>query len=335
MAVLYVASEDEGAGKTTLCVTLARLIADQGRRAVVFKPLAGEGREQDSDPDVAIYGKLLGQTTEGWPVAASNRRLDAGLLGRIETVFADVSAGADAVIIEGSSALSRERTRRLVEALDARVLVVVRYRHDLSADGLTGWKQEMGELLAGVLINGCTLHMGHEARTGLLPAMESKGLISFGLVPEDRRLLGVSVRQLADHLGGRFIVCEEKADALVEHLMVGGMGMDPGEYYFRERENKAVIGRGDRPDIHMSALATPTACMVLTKGIEPIEYVKYEAEQEEVSVMVVETDTLETMDAVGSLVDRARFDHPLKLERYGELLEEHADLPGLLGLLGI
>jgi len=335
MAVLYVASEDEGAGKTALCATLARLVADQGRRAAVFKPLSGEGLAQDSDPDVAVYEKLLGQAAEGWPLAASDRRLDADFLGRIESVLADVSAGADVVIIEGSSALSRERTERLARALGASVVLVARYEHDLSAGGLSGWKQQMGELLAGVLINGLTVHMGHEARTHLMPAVESEGLTSFGLVPEDRRLLGVSVRQLADHLGGRFIVCEEKADALVEHVMVGGMGMDPGEYYFIERENKAVISRGDRPDIHMSALATPTACLVLTKGIEPIEYVKYEAEQEEVSVMVVETDTLETMGAVDSLIDRARFDHPLKLERYGELLKQHGDLPGLLGLLGI
>ena len=335
MPVLYVASDEEGAGKTALCATLAGLIAEQGRRAVVFKPLSGEGREQDSDPDVAIYGKLLGQATEGWPGAASNRRLDAGLLGRIETVFADVSAGADAVIIEGSSALSGERTNRLAKALDASVLVVVRYRRDLSAEQLRHWTVDLGERFAGVLVNGCTLYTDHEARSELLPSIASNGMTSFGLVPEHRQLLGVTVRQLADHLGGRFVACEEKADALVEHLMVGGMGMDPGEYYFRERENKAVIARGDRPDIHMSALATPTACMVLTKGIEPIEYVKYEAEQEEVSVMVVETDTLETMGAVNTLIDRARFDHPLKLQRYRELLERHADLPGLLGLLGI
>ena len=335
MPVLYVASDEEGAGKTALCATLARLTAEQGRRSVVFKPLPGEGREQGSDPDGAIYRSLLGQTTEGWPLATSNGDLGADLLGRIETVFVGVSAGADAVIIEGSSALSREETKRLANALDARVLVIARYRHDLSADGLTGWKRQMGELLAGVLVNGCTLYKGHEASSELLPSIEANGMTSFGLVPEDRRLLGVTVRQLSDHLDGRFVACEEKADALVEHLMVGGMGMDPGEYYFEQRENKAVIARGDRPDIHMSALTTPTACMVLTKGVEPIEYVKYEAEQEEVSVIVVETDTLETMGAVDSLIDRARFDHPLKLERYGELLEEHADLPGLLGLLGI
>ena len=84
----------------------------------------------------------------------------------------------------------------------------------------------------------------------------------------------------------------------------------------------------------MSALATPTACIVLTKGIEPIEYVRYEAETEEVSVMVVETDTLETMGAVGPLIDLARFDHTLKVERYRELLGRHADLPALLRLIG-
>ena len=56
-------------------------------------------------------------------------------------------------------------------------------------------------------------------------------------------------------------------------------------------ENKAVIVRGDRPDLQMAALNTSTACIVLTKGVEPIEYVRYEAEQEEVSLIVVETDT--------------------------------------------
>ena len=335
MSVLYVASQEEGAGKTALCATLASAAEAQGRKTVVFKPLAGEGLTPESDPDGGIYAELLGQATDGWPVAASSGGLDGDTLKLVETAFADISTGADAVIVEGSCALSSEETRQLADALDARVLVVAAYSRDLTAGALAGWKEQVGERLAGVLVNGCTRNMLHDAGTGLVPSLESEGLTGFGLVPEDRRLLGVTVRQLADHLDGRFVACEEESGALVEHLMVGGMGMDPGEYYFGQRGNKAVIARGDRPDLHMSALATPTACMVLTKGIDPIEYVRYETEQEEVSVMVVETDTLETMGAVDSLIDRTRFDHPLKLERYRELLEQHADLPGLLGLLGV
>ena len=334
MAVLYVASLGEGAGKTALCVSLASEAAARGAKAALFKPLAGQGLSPSADPDAGIYARLLGQTVEGWPVDMESDGLDEDTLGRIAAAFAPVSASADSVIVEGSYGLSDEETARLAEALDASVLIVAAYDDALSAASFAAWRERLGGRLAGVLVNGCTLHMAHEASSNLVPSLEAEGLNPLGLIPEDRRLLGVTVRQIADHLNGRFIACEERSHALVEHLMVGGLGMDSGEYYFSHRSDKAVIARGDRPDLHMSALATPTACIVLTKGIEPIEYVQYEAEAEEVSVMVVETDTLETMGAVGALIDRARFDHPSKVERYRTLLERHANLPALLRLVG-
>jgi BioD-like phosphotransacetylase family protein len=165
--------------------------------------------------------------------------------------------------------------------------------------------------------------------------MSSAGLASLGVIPEDRRLLSLTVSQIAAELHGRYVLFEELGDRLVEHFMVGGMSLDSGEPYFRLRENKAVIIRGDRPDIQMAALQTPTACMLLTNGIEPIEYVAYEAEQERVPVIVVEPDTLSTMDALGTVSSRASFDHPSKLERFGELLEEHVDLAAIYAGLGL
>ena len=110
------------------------------------------------------------------------------------------------------------------------------------------------------------------------------------------------------------------------NFMVGGMGMDSGEAYFGLRDNKAVIVRGDRPDIQMAALATPTTCMVLTHGIEPIEYVAYEAELEDVPVMVVESDTLSTMAALNTPAGSMWFDHPAKVERFTALLKQHVDV---------
>jgi BioD-like phosphotransacetylase family protein len=53
-----------------------------------------------------------------------------------------------------------------------------------------------------------------------------------------------------------------------------------------------------------------------------------------VPIIVVQTDTLQTMEALNELVDSARFDHPLKLTRYAELADEHIDLPALFGALG-
>jgi hypothetical protein len=333
MIVLYVASDQEGVGKTATCAALARKLRQQGRSVAIFKPLAGSGVGPDSDADV--YQRLLNQKVDVSPFDAVEGRLGAGLLNRVKSAFGPVAKGMDVVLVEGSCGLSVEQSSQLVEALDARALVVVRHRRELSASDLKPWQGQLGERLAGFVVNGLPRYLGTETRTKLLPSLDAEGLRCFGVIPEDRLLLGVSVRQLAEHLRGRFIVCEEKADALVAHFLVGGWTLDEGRLYFGLREDKAAIIRGDRPDMQMAALATPTACLVCTCGIEPIEYVRYEAEQEEVSVLVVEADTLAAMSALNTLMDSARFDHPRKLSRFGELLEQHVDMAALFREMGL
>ena len=332
MTVLYVASDQEAAGKTAFCATLAHKLRQRGTKVAVMKPVSGAA---DNDPDVDIYAKLVGQSVEGRPVDLPDGGRTSDIVREVKDAVTRALEGTDVVLVEGSSGLSGEASLQIADALDARVLVIARYRHDLSGSHLKTWRDLFGERLVGFVINGLTRYMGNAARNNLQPSLESEGLVNLGVIPEDRRLLGTSVRQLAEHLEGRFIVCEEGSDALVEHLLVGGMGMDPGELYFGLRENKAVIARGDRPDVQMAALNTPTACIVMTKGIEPIEYVRYEAEQEEVPVVIVQTDTLSTMAALNSLMERARFDHPLKLSRFAELLDEHVDLAAIYSALGL
>ena len=329
--VLYVASDRDGAGKTALCAALARALAGAGKNAAVFKPFALD----QSDADADSYRTLLNGTAGEWPVELPVDGLSDSLVKRAVSVATDVGDGADILIAEGSAGLSHDDSTKLVDALNASVLAVIGYRTDLSADDLAVWSERHGDRLAGFVINGLTRYAGTEVEKGLLTEAGSRGLSVLGVVPEDRRLLGVTVGQVAEHLDGDFVVDGNGAGGLVEHVMVGGMGMDPGEFHFGLRENKAVIVRGDRPDIQMAALGTSTACLVLTKGIAPIEYVKNEAELEEVPVMVVSTDTLSTMDAVDGLIDGARFDHPLKLERYRDLLEQHVDLAALFGRLGL
>ena len=330
LTVLYIASDQLGAGKTALCAAIASELKRQGKRALVFKPLA-----RSDDPDPAVYLSLLGQPETDSPFQLSTGGLTGTLLGSIVEASEKAMQGQDVLIVEGTAGLSPEDATRLVDGLDARILVVAKYGPALEAAHLTGWREQFGERLLGFLINSLTRFKGNDTRTRLLPSMASEGLSCKGVIPEDRRLLGVTVDQLASHLDGRLLGGEDVGDGLVEHFVVGGMGMDPGELYFDLWRNKAVIVRGDRPDIHMAALATPTTCMLLTRGIEPIEYVTYEAEQAEVPLVVVPSDTLATMAALGSLLDAPRFDHPSKLERFVELLREHADLPAVYSGLSL
>lgn len=332
MSILYVVADRQGAGKTALCASLAHLLRAQGRRVVAYKPVA----DGASDSDAAIYAALLGADTPQ-PSAA-----DA--IDEIAAAARRLSDANEIVIAEASNNLTAAQSQRIAEALDARVLVMASFDPALSAADVAAVAAPFGDRLAGYAVNNLTQYMRTQAQAELVPAIaaaHTPPAAVFGLIPEDRRMLGVSVSQLAAHLegefadGGEFTQDEGDAECLVEYLMVGGMSLDPGEYYYGIHDNRAAIVRGDRPDLQMSALSAPgrTACLVATNGIAPIEYVRYEAEQEETPIIIVETDTLDTMDRLDTLIDGSRFDHPRKLERFAALLTEHLDLPRLIAAI--
>ena len=154
-------------------------------------------------------------------------------------------------------------------------------------------------------------------------------------MPEDRKLVSSTIDQIVEHLDGRYLQGDEFGDRIIEHFLVGGMGLDRGTLYFGIREDKAVIVRGDRPDIQMAALHTPTSCLILTNGMEPVEYIEHEAELEEVPIVIADTDTLDTMKALRTLQERVRFDHPDKVERFGALLRENVDLGPVFERMGV
>ena len=330
MAVLIVASDVEGAGKTALCAALAHLLSRKGVRVVVSKPMAASGLAADDDPDPRVYAELLGQQSGAAPLDAASGDLSPEAIAGVKAAVESAGSDAGVTIVESSCALSPRDTRRLADAIDARVLVVGRHSPQL-AETFSAWRDALEERVAGCIANCVTRYAGAQAETDLQARADIPVL---GVIPELRRLLSPSVRDLARHLDGRMLNdCED--DGLVERFMTLGFSMDPGEYYFGLHDDKAVIVRGDRPDIQMSALATSTACLICTEGKEPIEYVLNEAELDEVPIIIVEPGTLDTMDSLAALVDTARFDHPQKLAAFARLLEERADLPALWSRLGL
>ncbi len=331
MSVIYVASDREGAGKTALCASLADRLRKSERSAVAWKPVT---RSID-DRDGKTFETLLVQPAFGEPTQLDDGALSAQKLDEIKTRAAEVGRDTDVLLVEGAVGLDPATARQLIDALDAKVIVVVPYGPDLEPSHVEHWRELADGRLAGFVINGLTRYRSSDVEDRLAPALATVGLPCFGAIPEERRLLALTVGQVADLLDGRFLACEDRVDSLVEHFMVGGWMLDPAELVFGLRENKAVIARGDRPDIQMAALETPTACIVLTEGIAPIEYVQYEAEQTQVPLIVTDADTLTAMETLDGAVERARFDHPAKLQRFGELVDRHLDLSALFAAGGV
>ena len=326
MGNLIVVSAERGEGKTSVAATLAHRAAAAGRSAAAIKPF-GAGDEVGSGSDGLIFERLVGTAAGRWPAALPDGDLTGSELDAAAEAVAALES--DSVVVEASSELDPRDRLRLAEALSAPVLVVARHRHGMSAADVLERTELYGGRLAGVLLNCRGTYMGTEA-AALAEEVGAAGTRVLGVIPEDRRLLGVAVGEIAEHLGGRFLLGQEEgADQLVEHFLVGGWLMDEGTRYFETRTDKAVVIRGDRPDLQMAALATPTKALVLTAGIEPIEYVLYEAQEEETCLVVVDQDTISAMEALGTIVESVRFDHPDKLARMSELLDSHADAAAL------
>ena len=334
MAVLYVASDEPRAGKTSMCATLATAFRHGGKTAAAFKPLT-RAQEPGRDSDAGTYRDLLGQHLDGWPVSLSESGVSPALLEKVTAAATSAAEGVDVLIVEAPAWDSDEDSVKLAESLDAQVLFVGSYRPGMAASEVAEPARRYGDRLLGLMINRLARYQNKDGRNGLLSSLEAKGVTALGALPEDRTLLGVTVGEVAATLDGRFIMGEELADGLVEHFLVGGLGLDSGVLYFGLRENKAVIVRGDRPDIQMAALQTPTTCMVLTGGTEPIEYVLNEAEAEEVPLIVVDIDTLGTMESLGTVMDGASFNHPRKLARFEQVLTANVDLETLTAGLGL
>jgi BioD-like phosphotransacetylase family protein len=110
------------------------------------------------------------------------------------------------------------------------------------------------------------------------------------------------------------------------------MGADTALRHFRRTRDAAVITGGDRSDIHTAALEAPgVKCLILTGGQRPPGAIVGKAEEKGIPVLVVQTDTLTTIDRADNVVSGGRTNDEQSVERMRELLVEHVDLDGLLG----
>jgi BioD-like phosphotransacetylase family protein len=340
VSVLYITSDIPGAGKTALAGALPIQWSGQGKRVAYFKPFSANPR---GDGDVEFLGTFIppgdGVGAQVTPLALPeaqerSQALSESAASELRRSVDGLAAGNDLVLVEGPSLCTpggspSSLSGSLAEALDAKVLLILHYRPGLRIDQVVSACEPFGQKVQGVLINSVTRFKEREARATFGSAVEADGIKCLGTLPEDPLMLSVTVGQLAEHLDGDWVMGQEKAQDLVETYLIGGNIMDSGATYFGRADNKAVIARGDRPDIHLAALSTPTTCLVLTGGHRPIEYVHYQAQQEEVPVIVVQADTVSTAQTLASVIERATVHHPRKLERFLELLRVHTDLDSL------
>ena len=327
MAVIYLTSDTPRAGKTALASGLGLSLSSSGKKTAYFRPFSST---PDDDNDSRFVSEQILGVTASSPISGGG---DAASVEKAAEKVRELSNEVDIVLVEGPT-LSGDDTdgqlaSSLIGSLGGGSVLVAAYRPGMTADDVARSASALGSSLLGVVINMVTQYKQDYVQSQIAPTLESQGIKTFGVIPEDRTLLAPTVAQIGSHLAGEFVVGDPDRDDLIERVLIGGNILDWGETYFGRHENKAVIVRGDRPDIQMAALNTSTACLVLTGGHDMNQYIRLQADSQDVPVLVLESDTLTAAQAVQELSGRSSVHHVAKAQRFLELLEEHGNLEAI------
>ncbi len=338
MPVLLIISDRPGVGKTAMAGAVAAELLDRGERVAYIKPFSvGPG----PDPDVVYLNELL--LSNGTATTPAARPYDGGNLQssqmqNIGPAIEQLSAEGQFVLIEGPSLSSLEADQAAllassVRGVDGKVLLVYGFQHSIDGLSVQQKRDAFGEQLAGVVVNMVPKYRLRQLIENPASGPYAETANFLGAIPADRTMASVTVGRIAELLNGRWISGEEGADELIENLLIGGNIMDNGETYFGRHKNQAVMVRGDRTDIHLACLKTGTTCLMLTGGFTPNQYVRHEAEQQDVPLFVLEGSTIACAEALDEVLSTPLVHHPAKIQCFRELLGMNVDMGFLSKML--
>jgi len=316
----------------------------EGRRVAYYKPFS---TSPDNDPDISFISETILADTDSPPVPtplALPRNASNGPLlpeehsQTIRQSLSEIQSTAGVVLIEGPDAVSPDGEPwslpiDLTGLFECPALLIFPYANGLDFQTVLSTVESFSPGLSGLVINGVTSYRQRDVELGSLAQLRAAGTTVIGAIPEDRGMLGVTVQQISEQLGGRWIQDPVNTDACIDRFLLGGNIMDAGHTYYGRYANQAVIVRAERPDIQMACLMEDTKCLVLTGGAEPTEYVKAEAMEREVPLISVDDNTLSTAEALEGLLDRATPYSQSKVDRFGQLMRQYLDMAALSAVL--
>ena len=154
-------------------------------------------------------------------------------------------------------------------------------------------------------------------------------------IPEDRVLAAPMVGQLVEASRARVIVRSSEGDsAICQHIVVGPIAPVWGDDYFGRYPNSAIVTRGEKVDVALSAMRTDPVCLILSGGSEPSPYLLDRvAASRGTTLLVAPEGTVETVRDIEGSFGSSPFGHESKVERIGELMAAAVDDDALASLL--
>ncbi len=355
MKSIYITSVERYSGKTATCLVLGKKLIDDGYKIGYLKPLSLQPywvSGHIADEDAAFVKEILGLSAQPWelsPVVVTPELLRKHLSSQAEiNLMSQVKAAVDAsaqakdiLLLEGGASMREGYavglpTLFVADELDSQVLVIVKYRDEIRVlDDALAARKRLQNRLAGMIINRVPVEALEFVNQSVKPFLENLNVPVLGALPETRGLEALTVEEIVNVLDAKILTKKYNPDAFVETLTVGAMTADAALSRFRKQSNKAVITGGDRTDIQLAALETSTTCLVLTGNLHPSPLIIKQAEEFDVPVLLVPSNTMETIEAIENVFGKTRLGQATKLEQFDSLFTKHIDMKKLYQLIGL
>jgi uncharacterized protein len=355
MKSLYITGAERYSGKTATCLALGVRLQLDGFRVGYLKPLSLQPwriGNRLADEDAAFVKQVLNLPLEPWelsPVVITPEFLRLRLTDPDpEDLMVKVTEGCqlagkdtDILLLEGGGSLREGYVVGLpavgvVKKLGSQALVIAKYREEVRMmDDVLSTQSRLGESFCGILINRVPDDAKDFVMNIAVPFFEKKNIAVFGILPELPGLSALTVGELIMLLDAEVLTKYQRTEALVENLTVGAMTADAALSRFRRSSNKAVITGGDRTDIQLAALETSTTCLILTGNLRPSPLVIKQAEEFGTAVLLVRTNTMETIEQIEKFFGKTRLAQASKLKQFQTLLDAHLDKDRFYHSLGL
>ncbi len=342
MKTIYVCSTAGFSGKTLVSLAMGTFLREKGIPFTYRKPVGNRPvflNDTVVDDDALFVAQTLGLDIPPETLSAvilTQDLLVQGFKGEAKGLFEKVVEACkgtiqdEEILLLGgygslySGAFLGISGLDLAKALEARVVLVVRYEGEYVVDYVLKAVEDLKGLPVAVVFNDLTQADFYNYKDLVRPFLQAQGIPILGEIPHDDLLAAVSVKELRDYLGAK-LLGNMAEDRLVEHFLIGGMQVDKAIQYFRQAPNFGVIVGGDRSDIQLAAIETGAVCLLLTGGLYPNEIILARAEEAGVPILILQEDTYSVARKVERLPMQTRIRHPQKLARALELGRRHLE----------
>jgi len=356
---IFIAATRQDVGKTTVSLGLISSLKSHHENIGFIKPVGQKYVVENGikvDKDAYLMEKIFGfgQTLQDTsPVAVergyTEKYID-GYIGRdaartIKESFDRVSAGKDAVVIEGTGHagvgsvfdLSNAEVARM---LDSKAILIAGGGVGKPIDEVMLNKSlfdKYGVKLTGVIVNKVMMNKYDKVATYVRKGLERLGVPVFGVIPYFEVLDTPSIRSIRDELDMHLICGEKNIDRQMKRILVGAMEVRDAIQYFED--DCLVITPGNRIDLINMLIKMHTgrfkatrriAGIILSGGISPSRRMYNALKKAGIPTIISRDNTYDVAARVHDLTVKIKSGDKKKIKIVVDMIKKYVDIDAIV-----